>query len=196
MSSFTLIPGGGEDDDDGDDDRCPGRCTDVLRERIDALEACLPQPIHDRRARQIDSREELAQRMSDKLGYYCSLSDLETALNHVRKYAPWHGFTVLHAKRGPTTGEGRFFKVYPRTKALGIMVPARLRKFAMLGLAGTLSHAATMSVNEARAIEFFMTYLGHPKHHNFRLRLEVLVLDKRYMAQKLRLASQEAQRLA
>src|SRR4051812_45145076 len=95
MPPFFLIDGGNGNDDYSEE--CP-YCTDATKEDIDSL-----WPILRRYSGYMNDTLEAVAENSD-----IPLQRVDQCLVHLRAHYPWHGWTVPHALRGPSTGVSRF----------------------------------------------------------------------------------------
>ena len=108
------------------------RCTELRKERLDKIRKALP-------AASIDE-------ISATTGI--ESQTVAVTLSHLREYAIEHGWTVPHAKRGPSTGEDRFFVV--RVDASGQpMFDKNTEVEFRSGAKGTASEAASKLRHQA-----------------------------------------------
>jgi hypothetical protein len=112
-----------------------GCCGEKMKERLDAIFQALP----------AKSVEEIANRIGDGEG------SVSVTLSHLRKHAIEHGWTVPHARRGPTMDDDRLFAVLVDPKGEPYFDSGSIQLLRH-GLRGTARHAASLCQNEARAI--------------------------------------------
>lgn len=132
-----------------------------------------------------NTSEEIAIKVSKKLGERCSRSFIDIAISDLRKRTEEWGWTIPHVKRGPPKPdeENRFFVMLNDKDGTPSYLDDESRLHIKTGTTSTVATVAQQSTNLAHTLNVAQQYERTKAH---RERLEELHADMAYVARKAR----------
>lgn len=123
------------------------------------------------------SYQEIAERLSSRLGREVDWSDVNTAIADLRKAPALYGWTIPHCKRGPYV-VGRLFAVHVNEDGTRVLSSDDARR-THVGNVGTLGHVHTMLGNAAETMQT-------AEFHTPTLRrlAQSMIRDMKYLSEK------------
>lgn len=130
------------------------------------------------------SYAEIAMKVSRKMRETISAGIINNAIARLRRNSAGYGWTIPHVRRGTASeeGENRYFAL-PVDRDGVYILDASPENRAHLdgGSAATMSHVATMMLNQTNALMIAAT---HTRSVNLKAKLNDLADDYRYIARK------------